>query len=126
MLNLFNRKYYRAGRYGYSAVDYNGGTVESGITKKQAESLIGAMANAVNHFCRMNQLATLLADLEEIKPSLKRMKSPAAKRILSWIDEHSKTPIDSYDGDVTVYLSLDNERYDRESAARKAEYARGA
>lgn len=140
-LKLFMREYHRAGRYGYSAVDadHGGATIITGITRKLADNIIGIISNEINQFCRINRLATLLNDLQNVEVVLSAAYTATAfnsdnqpltdslKRVLDWIHEHQdgKAGLKNDPSWATneperiAYLSLDNERYDLEAQARK-------
>lgn len=135
---LYQREYRTGGYNGYSVVeaDYGAATILSGLTRKMANRIMGIIRNEVNHFCRINRLATLLNDLEIIIPVLRDAWANnkdisvdircAVIRVCDWLEAHkqpnpSDTPswVEVDDPERIAYLSLDNERYDLEAKARK-------
>jgi hypothetical protein len=134
-IKLFMREYHVAGYNGYHAVaaDFGAATIWSGITKKLAGTIIGIISNEINQFCRINRLATLLADLETIRPLLDKTpfktteECNALLRISAWVNVHqdgknglTNDPTWATENPERIaYLSLDNERYDAEEQQRK-------
>lgn len=118
-MKLFTRQLQIGSAYNYYSIQADKGaeTIVSGITRKLAGHIIGYMDQHVSNFCRLNQLATLLRDLQHIRPLLEKTKFSqvedcnAILRVIAWIDKHAGNPID---GELCAYLSLDNEQWDKQ------------